>query len=76
MERFLGFLAIGNLSSAHPHGAGLFFGRVAQLERASAFEAEGCRFEPCRSRQQKKKCPGGRWSRNRWPAMWGTRGRQ
>src|SRR5918995_280818 len=26
-------------------------GRAAQLDRASAFEAEGCRFEPCRGRQ-------------------------
>ena len=26
-------------------------GRVAQLDRASAFEAEGCRFEPCRGHQ-------------------------
>src|SRR3954470_2656883 len=30
------------------------FGHVAQRERASAFEAEGCRVEPCRGRQQKK----------------------
>src|SRR4051812_46211825 len=29
-------------------------GHVAQRERASAFEAEGCRVEPCRGRQQKK----------------------
>jgi hypothetical protein len=27
-------------------------GRVARRERASAFEAEGCRVEPCRSRQR------------------------
>ncbi len=26
--------------------------RVAQLDRASAFEAEGCRFEPCRGHHQ------------------------
>jgi hypothetical protein len=30
------------------------FDRVAQWERASAFEAESCRVEPCRSRQQRK----------------------
>src|SRR3954453_5333668 len=29
----------------------LSLGRVAQPERASALKAEGCRFEPCRSRQ-------------------------
>src|SRR3954453_19664353 len=27
-------------------------GRVAQRDRASAFEAEGCRFEPCRGQQR------------------------
>src|SRR3954447_10814188 len=37
-------------------------GRVAQPDRASAFEAEGCRFEPCRGRQQRK-APLGRASR-------------
>ena len=34
------------LNSAHT------FGRVAQRDRASAFEAEGCRFEPCRGQQR------------------------
>src|SRR3954471_14781568 len=29
-------------------------GRVAQRDRASAFEAEGCRFELCRGRQTKR----------------------
>src|SRR3954467_12879766 len=29
-------------------------GLVAQPDRASAFEAEGCRFAPCRGRQQRK----------------------
>ena len=35
--------------SAPQHAAALFQGRVVQLDRASAFEAEGCRFEPCRA---------------------------
>ncbi len=35
--------------SAPQRAAALFQGRVVQLDRASAFEAEGCRFEPCRA---------------------------
>src|SRR3954452_10859367 len=30
-------------------------GRIAQLDRASAFEAEGCRFKSCRGRQPAKR---------------------
>src|SRR5215208_512156 len=41
----------GHLNSAFT------LGRVAQRERASAFEAEGCRVEPCRGRQPKKEAP-------------------
>ncbi len=35
--------------SPYLRAAALFQGRVVQLDRASAFEAEGCRFEPCRA---------------------------
>ena len=33
----------------------LALGRVAQPDRASAFEAGGCRFKPCRGRQPAKR---------------------
>src|SRR5215213_104320 len=53
MDCFLGVLAIGNLSPADPRRVGLSFWPRSSTDRASGFEPEGCRFEPCRGHHER-----------------------
>ena len=77
-ERVLPIAPMGSLRTHGWHEGAVLYravpevGRVAQRDRASAFEAEGCRFEPCRGRQTerpKKKRPGGRWVSKQFRAL-------